>query len=129
MSEAWIRTYEHGSDYSESLGGVMFGDGPHDPPPWWHRCAPQTRGRVDRELVERCRCGATRFDGYGPWVNRNQTRKARRKKKAEAKLPRVQVTCRVCGKPYEAAAGTAIARQELCTDCWSEQFIREYGPR
>lgn len=129
MAKAWVRTWESGADYSESLGGVMWGDGPHDPPPWWHRCAPQTRGSFGLDYVERCRCGATRLDSGDPWMNRNETRKARRKKQAEAKLPRVQVTCRICGKPYEAADGTVIARQELCTDCWTERFIAGYGIR
>lgn len=127
MGATWVRTWEDGPDYLESIGGVAWGDGPNDPPPWWHRCSPQTRGRIDGDHVERCRCGAARHGMYGPWLYRNETRKARRKAQAEARLPRVQVVCRVCGQAYEAADGTVKAREKLCTDCWTDRFIAEHG--
>lgn len=42
-----------------------------DVPPRWHRCWPQSRAWMHRELVERCACGSLRFDGHGPWIDRN----------------------------------------------------------
>jgi hypothetical protein len=126
MNLTWVRTYEHNGDYIESIDGTDWADAPLPYP--WHKCTPQTRGWFGLSYTERCACGATRLDGrYGHWMEKNQTRKARRKEQAEAKLPRVQVTCGECGQPYEAAAGTFIAREELCTDCWGKQFIAEYG--
>jgi len=126
MSEAWIRTYEHGADWIESLDGIDWADAPLPYP--WHKCTPQTHGWFGLNYTQRCACGATRFNG-SRWMEKNQTRKARRKEQAEAKLPRVQVTCSRCGQPYEAAAGTAIAREKLCTGCWGKWLVAEYGPR
>lgn len=57
-------------EWIEHLDGTEWADA--DVPPWLHRCWPQTRARIDRELAERCACGAIRFDGYGPWVSRNR---------------------------------------------------------
>lgn len=42
----------------------------------FHRCKPQTTARFRFETVDRCACGATRFDG-GPWINKNETRNNR----------------------------------------------------
>lgn len=48
--------------------GVPWWEAPR--PRWWHRCKPQTIG-YHNGIVERCACGAIRFSGFGPWVNRN----------------------------------------------------------
>src|ERR1022692_4277303 len=110
----------------ESLDGIDWGNG--RVPRRWHRCRAQSRGHVQGDgMVERCNCGATRLGGDGPWIHRNETRTARKKQQREDALPRVTVTCRDCGKPYEAAAGTSIALAEQCTDCWGKQFMREAG--
>lgn len=53
--------------------GVAWFDRPI--PRRWHRCVPSTSA-VDGRLVERCACGSTRLDGYGPWMERNSRRKA-----------------------------------------------------
>lgn len=55
------------------VGGVSWGDAPI--PPWAHLCQPQTRGPVRDGFIERCACGAARFDGYGVWIERNQRRR------------------------------------------------------
>jgi len=70
----WIRSYtsRRGDEWVEDLGGVPW----HSlPMPWWERRLlhwrhrPQTRGHIGGiRMIERCRCGATRLDGYGPWV-------------------------------------------------------------
>jgi hypothetical protein len=62
--------------------GIVHKDGvpwhEAEEPPWDHECWPQTRGFIHRfELVERCPCGGVRIDGYGPWIEVNQTRKHR----------------------------------------------------
>lgn len=80
---AYERT-ELGTDYVEHLDGVDWFYA--DVPPRWHRCWPQTRGWVSvyRELVERCACGSLRFDGHGPWVDRN----SRKRETAEERAAR-----------------------------------------
>jgi hypothetical protein len=52
-----------------ALGGVDWHDvkRPHR----WHKCWAQTRGFTGAALVERCACGAVRYDGHGAWVDRN----------------------------------------------------------
>jgi hypothetical protein len=69
---AWVRETDNGLgdlEFVEHKDGVPWFDAPS--PRWWerpfHRHQPQTRGFLG-ELVERCRCGATRLDGYGPWI-------------------------------------------------------------
>ena len=60
--------------YIEHLDGVPW----HDalPPFWLHRCRAQTRGRgVRGELIERCACGAIRFEHLPGWGERNQRRR------------------------------------------------------
>lgn len=69
----WIRSYENAKtgEYLEHLNGVDWYDAP-GVPLWqrpFHRHAPQTRGRMSGDYVERCRCGASRFDGdSGIWL-------------------------------------------------------------
>jgi hypothetical protein len=118
MTARWVRTYSSGGDYIESLGGVLWSDA--GLPLRWHWCVPQTRGRIGLTYSERCRCGAIRLRPTGLWLDKNQTRRHRRMAAREARLPRVTVTCRRCGKPYEAGAGTAIARSAVCTPCWAQ---------
>lgn len=118
---------ENGGDRAESLGGVLWADAPLPLP--WHRCRAQTRGRFVRDYIERCACGAARMSPGGPWTERNQTRKGRVRARREARLPRVQVTCRQCGNLYEAAAGTPIAGQRLCNACWADAFTASGGER
>jgi hypothetical protein len=127
MSAEWTRTYENGSDYIESLGGVTWNAAPLPLP--WHRCRTQTRGWIGPGYVERCPCGATRLSPAGLWLERNQTRKSRARKRREDRLPRARVTCRECGRPYEAAEGTRIAEQRQCGNCWAEMFIASGGER
>jgi ribosomal protein S27AE len=123
----WVRTYENGLEYIESLGGVAWND---SEPPWsLHRCRPQTRGWMNANSVERCRCGATRLDGNSPWLERNQTRQHRKRRRQEDRLPRVTVTCQDCGKPYEAAGGTPVAREEMCSNCWATRFLASRAQR
>jgi hypothetical protein len=72
----WVRTYEHGADYIESIDGT---DWAHVPlPPRLHWCFPQTRGRFGLDYVERCACGAARLTPGGRWLEKNQTRKGRK---------------------------------------------------
>lgn len=76
MATTWIRSFTSGLNYVEDLNGVDWCEAPR--PRRWHRCKPQTRGcfvRFQCEVVERCACGATRFDGRGPWMERNSRRK------------------------------------------------------
>lgn len=56
---------------------------------WWHQakkprrlhvCSTQTKawtGAGSLHYVERCACGAIRFQNYGPWINRNERRQKR----------------------------------------------------
>lgn len=42
----------------------------------WHKCSAQTRGWSGLNFVERCACGAIRFEGC--WIERNSRRKKSR---------------------------------------------------
>lgn len=53
---------------AENLDGVWWHAAPK--PRRWHRCKPQTRGRLDGRTIERCACGAVRIDGH-QWFERN----------------------------------------------------------
>ena len=77
MADTWVRTYENGLNYIESLGGVSWNDAGIPYP--WHRCTAQTRGWISSGYIERCRCGAIRPDSVGPWAEKNQTLRARKK--------------------------------------------------
>jgi hypothetical protein len=56
------------------LEGVPWHEAPI--PPHWHRCSAQTKGTINHFTeVERCACGAVRFDGYGRWIEKNQRRR------------------------------------------------------
>ena len=125
MTTQWTRAYENGTDYIESLNGVEWNKAPLPLP--WHRCRTQTRGRLGFDYVERCACGATRLSGH--WIERNQTRKTRARKRKEDRLPRVQVACQECGSTYEAAKGSRMAAKKQCTDCWGAAFIKSNGKR
>lgn len=125
----WVLTHEHGDGLSnvriESINGVDWHAAPLPYP--WHQCFPQTRGWIGLNYTERCACGAIRFSARERWMDRNATRKARKKAAAEAMLPRVQVTCQACGQPYEAGEGSRQAADELCTRCWADALVRTYG--
>ena len=123
----WIRTYETGPDYTESIGGILWADAGLPYP--WHRCEPQTRGWFGLNYVERCACGAIRDRNRGPWLDRNQTRKHRQRERREAKMPREHVTCGGCGKRYEAIAGSAQAAARQCNQCWADALVREHQRR
>lgn len=125
VTAEWVRTYDNAPDYVESLGGVMWNDARLPLP--WHRCRAQTRGFLSLDYVERCPCGAARMSPGGPWVSRNETRKSRARARREARLPRVQVTCRECGEQYEAAEGTPVAHDRLCNGCWAAAFAASRG--
>jgi hypothetical protein len=56
-------------------------------------------------------------------MERNQTRKGRANKRREDRLPRVKVTCRQCGKQYEAAQGSKRALARQCDDDWAAELI------
>lgn len=68
----WVRTYENGADYVESIDGIPWTDAPL--PPARHACRPQTRGWFTLSYAERCACGAARSSVHGPWIEKNQTR-------------------------------------------------------
>jgi hypothetical protein len=114
----WVRTFEDGADYIESLDGVCWADAPLPYP--WHRCEPQTRGWLGLNCSERCACGATRLDGRGPWMEKNQTRRDRARRRRNERAPKETVTCGICDKPYEAVAGSLQARERVCTSCWAD---------
>jgi hypothetical protein len=79
---SWVRSYEAGGDYIESVDGIPWHDAPL--PLRWHPCMPQTRGRMNGHYVERCPCGAIRDDPRGPWSERNRTRRDRRRARRAA---------------------------------------------
>jgi hypothetical protein len=68
---------------------AVIGEAKHDGGvPWWeakvphrwHRCKPQTTGATSGlGLVQRCACGAIRFGADPFWLQRNSTRKARKR--------------------------------------------------
>lgn len=77
----WVRRdFGNGLDYLESIDDVLWADAPL--PPRLHRCRPQTRGWVGLDYVERCACGAARMSSRAPWVNKNETRQARKQRSA-----------------------------------------------
>lgn len=125
-SENWIRTYQRGGDYAEALNGVPWHDAPL--PSRWHACKAQTRGWLGLNYTERCACGAIRMSSGDPWSERNQTRKSRARKRAEDRLPRVDVICTECGTSYEAARGTPRALDRLCDPCWAGELIATRRP-
>lgn len=59
------------------FGGVEWVDAPE--PRRWHRCRPQTRAIDGYDLIDRCACGAIRYD-VGRWIGRNSTRKGRHRR-------------------------------------------------
>jgi hypothetical protein len=73
---SWVRTFEQGTDYIESVGGIDWAEAPL--PPRLHWCFPQTRGYFGLHYTERCACGAIRLRRRGPWIEKNQTRRCRR---------------------------------------------------
>jgi hypothetical protein len=117
----WVRTRTSDGGYVESLGGVLWADAPL--PPRWHRCTTQTRGWIGLNWIERCACGATKLDGR--WIGKNETRHHRAQARKDARAPKETVTCRNCGQPYEAVAGSPIARARQCTTCWADDLIAE----
>jgi hypothetical protein len=120
----WVRTYEHGPDYSESIDGIEWPDAPL--PPRWHHCRAQTRGWfASYGYIERCPCGAARLSVHGPWMEKNQTRRQRAQKRRDDRAPRETVTCRICGQPYEAVAGSPIAGEQRCSSCWGDWLVRQ----
>lgn len=127
MAESWVRTYEHGGDYIESLGGVLWADVPLPYP--WHHCKAQTRGWFSLNYTERCACGATRYGAREPWIEKNETRHLRARERRDARAPKETVTCRDCGEPYEAVAGSRIARERLCSTCWADHLVRDYSEK
>lgn len=56
----------------EHLDGVWWHEAPL--PRRWHRCSTQTVGHAYGKLVERCACGAIRFD-EGLWRDKNARRR------------------------------------------------------
>lgn len=70
--QPWLKSYSDGTEYLEHVNGVHWFDAPK---PWrWHRCRPQTRGFILGDFIERCACGGLRYDGHGPWIERNSRR-------------------------------------------------------
>jgi hypothetical protein len=68
---------DDGSTEISHLNGVPWHEAPL--PRRWHFCEPQTQGwRSFFTLVERCACGAKRFDGRGRWKDRNSRRRESR---------------------------------------------------
>jgi hypothetical protein len=121
----WIRTFENGADYIESIDGIDWHDAPL--PSRWHQCREQTRGWFGLNYVERCACGATRLRHSEPWMNKNETRQGRIRQRKDAKSRKVAVTCQECGQSYEAVAGSRIAGARQCNSCWSDDLLRSQG--
>lgn len=78
MSARWVRTWtgvgRDQGEYTESLDGRDWFDYAQRMD-WLDRLLhfrhrPQTRGILSGgiRMIERCRCGATRLDGHGPWL-------------------------------------------------------------
>jgi hypothetical protein len=124
MSE-WVRTYENGADYIESLDGVDWNDAPL--PRRWHDCTAQTRGWMSLNYVERCACGAIRDSTREPWMEKNQTRHGRARARRDERAPKETVTCGSCGNDYEAVAGSPIAAARQCATCWGDDLVRTHG--
>lgn len=79
------RTLREG-EWMEHLGGIAWYYA--DVPRRLHRCRPQTRAWMDAELVERCACGSLRFDGHGPWIDRNSRKRLSAEERAEQERSR-----------------------------------------
>lgn len=45
-------------------------------PPRWHRCKAQTTAMDKLDRIERCACGAIRWNGRA-WIRRNERRQSR----------------------------------------------------
>jgi hypothetical protein len=71
----WVRSWESGRSYMESLNGLHWADAPT--PCWLHRCRAQTRAQLGRRYVEQCACGAMRRRERGWWGGKNETRRHR----------------------------------------------------
>ena len=72
-AEAYKRQRE--AERALSVDGVMWFEAkiPH----WLHRCYAHTSGVVSLKRVERCACGAIRYEG-SLWLDRNSRRKSAR---------------------------------------------------
>jgi hypothetical protein len=69
----------HGDVALWNRDGVPWPDAPL--PPRFHRCKAQTAGWTNWfEFIERCACGAARMNRHPLWINKNETRKNRRKR-------------------------------------------------
>ena len=69
----WTYTHLENGTYIADLDGVSWHKAPL--PGRWHRCRPQTRGNAAGPFIDRCACGAYRFDGDRFWVHKNWRRK------------------------------------------------------
>jgi hypothetical protein len=121
--QQWVRTYQDGYDFIESIGGVGWSDA--GLPRRWHRCRPQTRGSVRHRYTERCACGGMRLAPNGPWLNHNETRRGRKRERRNATTRKVTVKCGSCGQPYEAPARSIMAKNKKCDRCWSKDLTPE----
>lgn len=67
----WVVTKENTS--IENKDGVTWSEAPL--PKRFHKCRPQSRGWIKFSFIERCACGAHRYDGCGSWMLKNSRRK------------------------------------------------------
>jgi len=77
MAQAYKRNREQrrASERALSVHGVFWHEAKI--PSRFHRCYAHTSGIAGFKIVERCACGAIRFDGSG-WMEKNARRKSTR---------------------------------------------------
>lgn len=66
------RDERRASERALSVDGVFWYEAKM--PRHWHRCYAHTSGVVGFKMVERCACGAIRYDG-SHWMEKNARRK------------------------------------------------------
>ena len=73
-AQAYSKYREQRREYERSMSvdGVFWFEA--EVPRRWHRCYAHTSGIVGFKMVERCACGAIRYDG-SRWMEKNARRK------------------------------------------------------
>lgn len=69
------REERRASERAMSIDGVYWHEAKM--PSRWHRCYAHTSGIVSFKMVERCACGAIRYDG-SRWMEKNARRKVKK---------------------------------------------------
>jgi len=75
LGPEWIACHDEANQTYRAwnLYDVFWCDAPR--PHRWHHCRPQTVGLVRFGRVERCACGAIRYERFRGWMQRNSRRK------------------------------------------------------